>query len=45
MSPRRLFEIFRQELQFHLRRPLLWVLLLLLAFLAYSLSTGHAQIG
>src|SRR5207244_13079657 len=45
VSGRRLFEIFRQDLRFHLRRPLFWVLVLLLGFLAYSLSMGHAQIG
>ncbi|HEY6196328.1 MAG TPA: ABC transporter permease, partial [Candidatus Eisenbacteria bacterium] len=45
MSGVRLFEVFRQDLKFHLRRPLLWVLILLLGFLAYSISVGHAQIG
>ena len=45
MSGRRLFEVFQQDLKFHLRRPLLWVQLALLVFLAYSISTGHAQIG
>ena len=45
MSGARLFEVFQQDLKFHLKRPLLWVLLLLLAFLTYSLSMGHAQIG
>ena len=45
MSARRFFEVFRQDLKFHLRRPLLWVLLLIVCFLAYSIATGHAQVG
>ncbi len=45
MNRVRLLEIFRQELRFHARRPLLWVLLLLLGFMAWSMSNGNASIG
>ena len=45
MSGTRLWEIFRQEIQFHARRPLLWVQLLILGFLTFEISTGHASIG
>ena len=44
MSLTRLFEVFRQEMQFHLKRPLLWVQLLLLGFMVYSISMGRASI-
>ena len=45
MSARRLFEVFRQEFLHSLRRPLPWVLFLIVGFLAYEMSTGHASIG
>ncbi len=45
MNRARLAEILRQELRFHARRPLLWVLLLLLGFLAWSMSNGNTSIG
>jgi ABC-type transport system involved in multi-copper enzyme maturation permease subunit len=45
VSARRFLEVFQQDLKFHLRRPLFWVLLLILGFLAYSISIGHAQVG
>ena len=45
MSARRLFEVFRLDLRFHLRRPLFWILVVLLAALSYLLSTGNAQIS
>jgi ABC-type transport system involved in multi-copper enzyme maturation permease subunit len=41
----RLWEIFKQEIQFHVRRPLLWVQLLILGFLTYGISTGHASVS
>jgi ABC-type transport system involved in multi-copper enzyme maturation permease subunit len=41
----RLAEVFSQELRFHSRRPLLWVLLLILAFMAWTMSNGNASIG
>ena len=45
MSGARLWEIFQQEIQFHVRRPLLWVQLLILGFLTYSISIGHASVS
>ena len=45
MSGARLWEIFKQEIQFHSRRPLLWVQLALLGFLTYSISVGHATVS
>ena len=45
MSVRRLLAVFRQELSFHAKRPLLWVLVLILGFMALELSSGHATIG
>ncbi len=45
MSGRRLFELYRQELMFHARRPLLWVQLLILGFMAFMLSNGNASIS
>src|SRR6185369_10015784 len=45
VSGTRLWEIFQQEIQFHARRPLLWVQLLILGFLTYSISIGHASVS
>jgi ABC-2 type transport system permease protein len=45
VSARRLFEVFRLEFSHHLRRPLFWILLLLLAFTAWGLSTGNMRIS
>ena len=45
MSGARLFEIFRQDALHSLRRPMFWVLMALLAFMAWGISTGHAAIG
>ena len=45
MSGTRLWEIFKQEIQFHARRPLLWVQLVILGFLTYGISTGHATVS
>jgi ABC-2 type transport system permease protein len=45
MNFARTFEVFRQEFTHSLRRPLFWVQMLLLGFLVWSLSTGHASIG
>ena len=44
MSPRRLGEVFRQEAAHVLRRPLLWVLFLILGLMAWTMSTGDASI-
>ncbi len=40
----RAFEVFRQEFTHNLRRPLFWVLIVILAFFAWMLSTGEASI-
>jgi ABC-2 type transport system permease protein len=45
MSARRLLEVFRLDFFHHLRRPLFWILLVLLAFTAWGLSTGHVRIA
>ena len=45
MNAARTFEVFRLEFTHSLRRPLFWVQLLLLGFMTFMLSTGHAQIG
>ncbi len=44
MNGARTFEVFRQEWTHNLRRPLFWVQIALLLFLAFMLSTGKAQI-
>lgn len=44
MSLRRLFEVARQELRFHARRPLVWIWILLLALLAFGISQGKVQV-
>jgi len=45
VSGTRLWEIFKQEIQFHARRPLLWVQLVILGFLTYGISTGYATVS
>jgi ABC-type transport system involved in multi-copper enzyme maturation permease subunit len=45
VSGTRWWEIFKQEIQFHARRPLLWVQLVILGFLTYGISTGHATVS
>lgn len=42
---RRLLEVIRQDLDHMRRRPIVWILLLLIAFLTFELSQGNAQIG
>ncbi|TAJ23288.1 MAG: hypothetical protein EPO68_03520, partial [Planctomycetota bacterium] len=44
MSLRRLYEVARQELRFHARRPLVWIWILLLVFLAWGISQGDVQV-
>lgn len=44
MSATRLFSVFRQELRFQVTRPLFWIFLLLLALMAWGLSTGGVRI-
>jgi ABC-2 type transport system permease protein len=41
----RAYEVFRQEFQHNLRRPLYWVLVLLLGFMVFSLSNREASIS
>ncbi len=45
MSARRLFEIARTEFRFQTRRPLFWVLLVVIALTAWGLSTGNLRIA
>ncbi len=45
MNPRRLFEVFRQEFAHGLRRPLYWVLVLIVAYFSFALARGQASIG
>ena len=45
MSLRRTWEVFRLDLRHHFTRPLFWILIAIVAFLAYGLSTGHVHIG
>lgn len=40
----RAFEVARLDLAFHLKRPLTWMLLLILALIAFGLSTGEMRI-
>lgn len=44
MSLARTLEVLRLDLRFHARRPLMWVLALLVALLAWGLSSGHVGI-
>lgn len=41
----RLAEVFREDFTHNLRRPLFWVLILLIAFFSWELSGGNASIG
>lgn len=45
MKLRRPFEIARAELRFQTRRPLFWVLLSVLALMAWGLSSGHVRVS
>jgi ABC-type transport system involved in multi-copper enzyme maturation permease subunit len=44
MSLARTWEVFRTELAFQLKRPLFWVLILIVGFAAWGLSTGSLHI-
>ena len=44
MGFRRFIEVVRIDLRFQLRRPLFWAYLLILALLAWGLSTGSVRI-
>jgi ABC-2 type transport system permease protein len=41
----RLLEVLRLDLSHMRRRPIVWILILLLAFLTFEMSRGNAQIG
>ena len=45
MSFARLLEVARAEFRFQTRRPLFWVLLVVLGLVAWGLSSGHVRIG
>ncbi len=45
MSLRRFGEVFRLELAHNARRPLFWILILVLGFLSQQMSTGQASVG
>jgi len=45
MSAHRLFQVLALEVRFNVRRPLFWIALLLMLFLAWSLSTGGSTIS
>jgi ABC-type transport system involved in multi-copper enzyme maturation permease subunit len=44
MNLARFAEIFRQELRFHVKRPLLWIWIALLVLLAWGVSRGDVRI-
>ena len=45
MNPKRLYEVFRLEFAHNTRRPLFWILLLVLGFLSQQMSMGNASVG
>lgn len=45
MSLRRTWEVFRLDLRHHFTRPLFWILIAILAFVAWGMSTGHMHIS
>jgi ABC-2 type transport system permease protein len=45
MSPSRISRVFLQECRQYLRRPLIWILILLVVFLARGLSNGSVRIA
>lgn len=45
MSLRRTYEVFRLDLVHNLRRPIFWILVAILAFTAWGLTTGNVQIS
>lgn len=44
MSFRRLYLVFKTDLAFHAKRPLTWILVLIMMFVVWGLSTGHVRI-
>jgi len=45
VSLRRILEVFRLDFRHHLTRPLFWILLAILALMAFGLSTGNLHIS
>ena len=45
MSVRRFLEVYRTDLRFQLKRPLLWILVIVLALMAWGLSQGAIRIS
>lgn len=45
MSLRRAWEVFRLDLRHHFKRPLFWILILIVALIAWMMSTGHMRIS
>ena len=45
MSWTRFWNVFKLDLVFHLKRPLLWILVLLMGFMAWGFSTGMMQVS
>jgi ABC-2 type transport system permease protein len=45
MSPARWYRVFRLDVLYSFRRPLFWILILLLGFTSYGLSSGTLQIA
>src|SRR6185295_8297696 len=41
----RLFEVYRTDLRFQVKRPLVWVLVALICFFAWLFSTGHLHVA
>lgn len=45
MSLRRTYEVFRLDLAHNLRRPIFWILIVILAFMAWGLTTGNLRVS
>ncbi len=45
MSLVRIWTVFKQDLKYHWKRPLLWFLVAIIAFMAWSFSSGMARIS
>lgn len=45
MSWKRFWNVFKQDLVYHWKRPLLWILVAILAFLSWGFSTGAMRIS
>jgi len=45
MSLRRLFLVFKTDLALHVKRPMTWILVLIMGFMVWGLSSGAVRIG